>query len=371
VTATLTDRPGATAASWWDRVLDSTGDLRAVAVLRIALGPITLWHLRPFLREARAGIAYHDHFWHPFVGWFPELSADAWYAMLWIGAAAAVLMTIGLWTRVAAATAFVVVAGNLLLSTTHFRHNRTFLAILLGGMALLASGRALSVDAWWRRRRGRVVASEGPLWALWLLRAQVALVYLASGISKLVDPDWIGGVVLWDRVVRYRHVLEPTPLPDWAVDLLAERWVHSLLGPAAVATEIFVGIGLWFARTRLVALWVALVFHLMIEISAAVEVFSLAAIAALAIWVTPASGDRVVRLGGAFGGAGPALIRAGDWFGRFRIERDPAGPALAVVDRDGRVLEGRPAAVLVLSRLPLTFLVAGPLLAWRRRGGGG
>ena len=78
-----------------------------------------------------------------------------WFAMLWVGAVAAVLMTIGLWTRVATATTFAVVAGNLLLSQTHFRHNRAFLAIVLGGIALLPAGRVLSVDAWWRRRRGR------------------------------------------------------------------------------------------------------------------------------------------------------------------------------------------------------------------------
>ena len=46
------------------------------------------------------------------------------------------------------------VAGNLLLSQTHFRHNRAFLAIVLGGLALLPAGRVLSVDAWWRRPRG-------------------------------------------------------------------------------------------------------------------------------------------------------------------------------------------------------------------------
>ncbi len=112
------------------------------------------------------------------------------------------------------------------------------------------------------------------LWPLWLLRAQVCLVYLASGFSKLVDPDWFGGLVLWDRVVRYQYVLEPTPLPAWAVDLLTERWLYYVVGPAAVFTELFIGIGLWFGRTRLAAVWVAIVFHLLIEVSASVEVFS-------------------------------------------------------------------------------------------------
>ena len=265
-------------------------------------------------------------------------------------------MTIGLWTRVATVTTFAVVAGNLLLSQTHFRHNRAFLAIVLGGLALLPAGRVLSVDAWWRRRRGRVgLPTSRALWPLWLLRAQVCLVYLASGISKLVDPDWFGGLVLWDRVVRYQYVLEPTPLPDWAVDLLTERWLYYVVGPAAVFTELFIGVGLWFGRTRLAAVWVAFVFHLLIEVSASVEVFSYVAIAALAIWVTPSTRDRIVRVGGdaATSRVVIALVRAGDWFGRFDVVRAaPPEPVITVVDRDGTVHTGADAVSLLLSRSP-------------------
>ncbi len=350
--------------SSWDAVLDWSGSVRAVAVLRIAIGPITLLHLRPFLRDARDGISYDDHFWAPFISWLPHVPDRMWFALLWVGAAAAVLTTIGLWTRVATVTTFAVVAGNLLLSQTHFRHNRVFLVIVLGGVALLPAGRVLSVDAWWRRRRGRPVSDVAALWPLWLLRAQVCLVYLASGFSKLVDPDWFGGLVLWDRVVRYQYVLEPTPLPAWAVDLLTERWLYYIVGPAAVFTELFVGVGLWLGRTRLAAVWVAIVFHLLIEISASVEVFSYVAIAALAIWATPSTRDRIVRVGGdpSTSRVVIALVRAGDWFGRFDVVRvAPSEPVITLVDRDGSVHTRADAVSLLLSRLPLTFPVAAPV----------
>ena len=56
----------------------------------------------------------------------------------------------------------------------------------------------------------------------------------------------------------------------------------------------------------------------------------------------------------------PAWLRAGDWYGRFRVERaGPDEPTLSVVDRDGTVSTGSEAATLVLSRIPLTFPVAG------------
>jgi uncharacterized membrane protein YphA (DoxX/SURF4 family) len=202
------------------------------------------------------------------------------------------------------------------------------------------------------------------LWPLWLLRAQVGLVYLASGFSKLIDPDWFPGLVLWDRVVRYQYVLEPTPLPDWAVDLLTQRWLYYAVGPAAVFTELFIGIGLWFGRTRLAAVWVAIVFHLLIEVSASVEVFSFVAIAALAIWVTPSTRDRIVNVGGdaATSRVVIALVRAGDWFGRFEVARTaPSEPAITVVDRDGTVHTGAAAVSVLLGRIPLTFPVVAPI----------
>jgi hypothetical protein len=349
-----------------DRALEQRGSVRAVAVLRIAIGPITLIHLRPFLRQALAGESYTDHFWVPFFRWWPELPDRVWFAMLWVGAAAAVLMTVGLCTRVASATAFAVVAINLLLSQTHFHHNTVFLAIVLFGVTLLPSGRVLSLDAWLRRRRGRPMLPDVvPLWPLWLLRGQISLVYLASGTSKLVDPDWVGGLVLWDRMVRNQHVLDPTPLPAWSIDILTSRWLFFILGPVIVGTELFIGLGLWFARTRLAAIWMAILFHIAIEISAHVQVFSYAGIAALAIWVTPATRDRTVVLGGdqssvrAIGWA----VRAGDWFARFRVESaGPGAPPLTVIDRDGTEHHGWSGSTLLLSRLPLTFPFVAPFL---------
>ena len=53
------------------------------------------------------------------------------------------------------------------------------------------------------------------------------------------------------------------------------------------------------------------------------------------------------------------LVRGLDWLARFRVE---PGSHLEVIDRDGTSLRGRPAAVLLLSRLPLTAWFALPLL---------
>jgi hypothetical protein len=220
----------------------------------------------------------------------------------------------------------------------------------------------LSVDAWVRRRAGRPLPDVARLWPLWLVRVQVCLVYLASGVSKLVDPDWVGGRVLWVRTVRHRQLLEEGPLPVWAVDVIAQRWIYFVAAPVAIAIELFVGSGLLVERTRSIAIWVALVFHVMIEITSSVQVFSLAAVAALAIWVRPSTREHEVVAGGwPF-----AVVRAGDWFGRFRLVRaDTESPRLEVRDRHGRPLRGPDAVLFVLARMPLTFPLAAPASAIR------
>ena len=162
--------------------------------------------------------------------------------------------------------------------------------------------------------------------------------------------------MLWDRAVRYQSFIHPAP--GWAVDLATWRPLFWVVAPVAIATELFIAIGLWWPRTRLMAIRLAIVFHLAIELSAKVEVFSLAAIAALVIWVTPSPRDRVVRVRGA---TGPRAVLAAvlptlDWLGRFEVEAPrPEDPDVTVVDRDGTILHGPAAVRLILERLPVTF----------------
>ena len=345
-----------------DETFDRPGSVRSLAILRIVLGPAVLVHLAPFLSMTAAGENFTDHFWEPWFTFLPRPGGAIQAPLVWIGAGAALAMTVGWRTRFSATTTAVCVTGNMFLSQTYFRHNRAFLIFLLWAVALGASGRVLSLDARRARRAGRPVDDTDTLWPLWTIRYLAASVYLASGLSKAIDPDWIGGLVLWDRAVRYQHLVAerlPGAAGDVMVDVITTRWVHAITSPIAVGMELFIGLGLWFARTRLAAVWVAAFFHVSIEISASVEVFSFAAIVALVIWATPTTRDR--RLSGAI----PASIAPLDWLARF--ERCPSEGPLLVVDRDGRVVEGVEARWLVASRLPLTFPVAGPGLAIVRR----
>ena len=330
-----------------DRVLAQTGSLRAVAVLRIAAGPIVLLHLSPFLARAIDGHIPGDSFIVPFAYAVPPRAV--YLVLLWLTVPAAIAMSAGAWTRAVTAYTTAFVAFNLFLSQTHFHHNRAFLLIVLAALTTLRCGDHLSIDA----RRRAAPAGPAPLWPLWLLRFEVVVMYTASGLSKLIDDDWFGGTVLRLRVEQWRSFALGRGVPGWALDVLSDPGFMAVFAKLVVLTELFIGLGLVWRRTRLAAVWVAIPFHVAIQLTASVQVFSWLALAALVIWVTPSDHDRVLTVPRSH----PLrrAVRWFDWTGRFRLTEGP----LTLVDRDGAPAT-RP-ALLTLTRLPATFWVAAPL----------
>jgi hypothetical protein len=164
--------------------------------------------------------------------------------------------------------------------------------------------------------------------------------------------------------VRARDQLEEWPLPDWAISALTDRSFHTGAAKIIVLTELSIAVGLWWRGTRYAAVWVAVAFHVAIEVSASVQVFSYLAIAVLVIWAVPSTRDRVLRIDPAAGRhrRWSAVVRGLDWLARFRVEPAPPGSRLEVVDRDGTTIRGAPAVALALSRLPLTAWFALPSL---------
>lgn len=358
--------------AWLGRVIngiDAEGDIRTLSVLRILLGPIVLLHLEDYFRDAADGITYRDRFWLPYADWYPEASSAVYEPMLWAAGVAAIAMSLGLLTRLATTYTAFFVGYNIFLSKTHFAHNRAFLLILLITVAVVPTGRHYSLDNVLRRiaRRPRSDA-DAPLWPLWLVRFEVVAVYCASAVSKVIDQDWWSGRVLQLRAIDNRQLALDEGAPAWLLDVLADETFQWWFSKGAVLMEFVIGLGFLFKRTRLLAIWLAIPFHLAIQFGARVQVFSWAALAALVVWVTPRVRDRqlVVPRGHALG----RWTRLLDWFGRFDVRRDDGQTVVLLenvtTDREVITRWGRDATLTTLSRLPVTFFAAAPALALRR-----
>jgi hypothetical protein len=259
-------------------LVDDEGDLRPLCFMRAVLGVVLLLHLRPDLTRDRTP---YDRFHEPWWDWLPTPSPEQYRALLWVGVGLGVAMILGCACRLVVPLASALVLYQMTADLTSFSHNRAFLSWLLFGLSWLPTDRWLAVDRWlpWGTAGRGVV---GLRWPVYLLRGIAALVYLSSGISKWFDADWRSGQVLWARV---QLGVENVPFGGWLFDLVTSRGFYRVAAPTVLATEVAIGLGLWFRPTRRLVMVLAVLFHVSIEITASVQTFSYSALAALLIWL--------------------------------------------------------------------------------------
>ena len=136
--------------------------------------------------------------------------------------------------------------------TTYLNHY--YLMTLLGLlMVFLPLHHTASVDAW---RNPTVRRAENPQWVLWILRLQLAIVYVFAGIAKL-NPDWLLNAQPL-RIWLYRH-------DDFTLigPLLQEMWVASAMSWGTAFFDLTIAAWLLWHRSRPWAYVVLAGFHLM------------------------------------------------------------------------------------------------------------
>jgi hypothetical protein len=152
----------------------------------------------------------------------------------WVGVLAAAILTLGLWSRLAAAVLFVLLSSMLFRLPVAVSGEDWVLRIALLPSCFATLDTRLSLRAWWRRRRGRPAARPGPVWPIRLIQLHVVLIYLFTMANRLAtDPAWWSGDAMywvmtsstwaawpWPEAF-YRPVLARTV--TWGV-LVAEGW---------------------------------------------------------------------------------------------------------------------------------------------------
>lgn len=330
---------------------DEIGDTHALRAARVVIG---LLLFDAAVRAARelAGGYFGDVFHWPIL---PEVLVPpkaAYAAVLVAEAVLAAMVVVGLRARWALLASALLGTYVLLCDRVQFHNNRWALACYSMLLALTPCDRA--------------APREGPLWAARLGQVQVALIYVASGGSKLLDPDWRSGRVLAERMSLYGSQAVAAGVPQGVLDWLSQPGVARALATLAIATELLLSVGLWPRRTRAFALWWGVWFHLTIEATSRVESFTWLTLAMYALFATPDARARKL----VYDGARPrerALARAVvalDWLARFDVQPRPpgsAGSGVVVVGRDGREAIGLRAFAAAARCLPLLFPLWVPL----------
>jgi Vitamin K-dependent gamma-carboxylase len=339
---------------------DETGDARPLRAARVVLG---LLLLDSALRAARGleDAYFGDVFHWPILPESLVAPRVGYGAVVLAEAVLAAMVTAGFKARPALFGSALLGTYVLLCDRVQFHNNRWALACYSMLLALSPCDQA--------------GPCEGPLWAARLAQVQVALIYVASGGSKLLDPDWRSGRVLVERISLYGAQAVDAGVPQGVLDWLSQPGTAHALAILAIGTELLLSVGLWPRRTRAFALWWGVWFHLTIEATSRVESFTWLTLAMYALFATPDSRARKL----VYDATRPierTLARAIgwlDWLARFELQPRPPGDPksrVVVVDRDGTRATGVRALAGIARCIPLLFPLWIPLAllaALRRR----
>ncbi len=324
---------------------DETGDTTALRAARAVLGVLLLDAALRAWRELSGGY-FGDVFHWPILPETLVASRSVYGAIVAAEVVLAAMAALGLRARQALLGSALLGTYVLFCDRLQFHNNR---------WALACYSLLLSLTPCDRRD-----PREGPLWAARLAQLQVALIYVASGGSKLLDPDWRSGRVILERMVLYGYQAVAAGVPRALMDGLSQPGSAHALATLAIATELLLSVGLWPRRTRAFALWWGVCFHLTIEATSRVESFTWLTLAMYALFATPDVRARQIAYD-ASRSSERLLVRAIgqlDWLGRFAMRPRPAAASdagLVVVGRDGARARGLRAFVGVARCIPLLF----------------
>ncbi len=351
------------------------GDTHVLAVARILFGLLLFWQALDAARALHDSRYFGDVFHMPMIPEALVPSRTVYVGILAAQMLCAALVVVGHQARPALLFSALSVVYVLLCDRLHYHHNRYALACYAFLLAFSPCDRTLVL--------GQTPEEEdrfGPLWAQRLAQLQVSIIYLASGGSKLLDADWRHGLVLLDRLTRYGYIALDKGVPQRVVAAFQQPLVASGLAKAAIATELLLAVGLWVPRLRAPLLWWGVMFHLTIQVTSQVELFTWTTLVAYALFATPDRRARKLRFD-------PSRrvwkwlargIKALDWLSRYELKAwEPdrlRARSLVVVRRDGSIATGLRAAAMVARTTPLLFPLWGPLAlvaAFTKRGDAG
>ncbi len=164
-------------------------------------------------------------------------------------------------------------------------------------LMLSPSGRALSVDAWLRRRRG---LEQGAVltaaWPVRIIQVQLCAIYCTTGLVKLlgtgaVDDIWITDsswyrASTWVNGTSIHYALNYLIMSQYSyASLPLPLWLTAPMTWTAVLWEALFPVLVSFRRTRKWTLVFGILFHLGIWFTLAIGWFSFYMIALYGVWV--------------------------------------------------------------------------------------
>lgn len=260
------------------RLFDSI-DIAPLVFFRIGFGGLMLWEVWRyfnFTRIARYYVEPSFHFHYFGFEWLSPLPGDGIFLLFHGLGILSVLIMFGAFYRVSMSLFWLCFTYVFLLDKAQYLNHFYLISLVSFLMIFIPAHRALSVDALLRPALRSQIA---PAWALWLLRGQMAVVYVFGGLAK-INPDWLAG----------------EPMREWMAartdfpvigGLFTEEWMVYLFSYGGLLLDLFIVPFLLWRQTRIPALLLATAFHLMNARLFNIGIFPWFAIAATLLFLPP------------------------------------------------------------------------------------
>lgn len=262
-------------------------DIASLVFFRIAFGLLMAWEVcRYFKNESVYHYWLEPKFLFKYYGfsWVHPWPGDWLYIHWAILGILALFVAFGFFYRISAALMFLSYAYFFLLDEARYVNHTYLICLYCLLLAIVPAHRTFSIDA---RLRPSLRSDTVPAWTLWLLRFQMAVVYIFAGLVKL-SPDWLRG-----EPMRYQ-LSHATSVPIVG-QFFGTEWAVYLVCYGGLILDLFVVPGLLWKPTRVVAFSAAVFFHVTNALWAVIGMFPWLAIAATALFFPPNWPRRILE----------------------------------------------------------------------------
>ena len=170
-------------------------DIAGLVWFRVCFGAIMVWEVGRYLAYDRVRAWYIEpdfHFTYFGFSWVSPPPGDGMFVVFGALGVLAACITVGCFYRLASALFFLLFSYVFLCEQATYLNHLYLVCLLAFILPFLPAHRSMSVDAW---RRPELRTDRVEAWSLYLLRAQLGVVYFFGGVAKL-NADWLGGMPL-------------------------------------------------------------------------------------------------------------------------------------------------------------------------------
>ena len=199
------------------------------------------------------------------------------YLIFIICGIASLMVAVGYRYRLAIVLFFLSFTYIELMDKTTYLNHYYFISIISFVMIFLPANAFFSVDA---KREGKVYSERVPRYAVDILKALLAVVYIYAGLAKL-NSDWLVHAMplkIWLTGNTHLPLIGP-----W----LGREWVAYAFSYAGAVYDLFIVFLLLGRRTRVFGFFLVVVFHVLTRILFPIGVFPFVMIVSSLIFFSP------------------------------------------------------------------------------------